>query len=76
MGGSGILKVEQEQRPIWPSNAIFIHPGSCHVIANTSNEELALVGCLVIEHEADAVLISELGICMPRETEKSHLGYR
>jgi quercetin dioxygenase-like cupin family protein len=57
--------VEREERQIWPGDAIHIRPGIDHMIVNTGEELLSLVGCLVIDHWTEGAISPELATQCP-----------
>ena len=58
--GSGVMTINDEQRPVGPGDAIAIPPGATHQIENPHSQPLRFLCCCApgYEHE-DTVLITE-----------------
>lgn len=57
LGGTGRMRIEQEQRDVGPGDAIAIPPGCGHTITNTGSEVLVFLCCCAPGYEdADTVM--------------------
>ena len=58
--GSGLMRIEEEARPVGVGDAIAIPPGKKHKIWNTGSETLRLLCCCAPAYEDSDTVITEL----------------
>ncbi len=57
--GHGIMRVGDEERPIWPGDAIAIPPGTVHQIRASAHDGLRFLCCCTPPYEHDDTVLVE-----------------
>jgi mannose-6-phosphate isomerase-like protein (cupin superfamily) len=45
VSGKGVMRIGDEEHCIGPGDYVYIHPGSEHILKNTSNENMIMIFC-------------------------------